>query len=248
VSAAGDRLRDPRQRAERAAQILDVAAALLIRHGYRRLTVDDVAIGAGIGKGTIYLHWKSRDELFAAVFAREIMRALDALVSALREDPDVVLPSRLARAYFLAIMNRPLLRALVVSDVDLLGRLAKPREGREGGGEDRHRLLSDSYFTLLADNGALREDIGADAIAYAFQATFEGFVRAEAETATPVASRDARSGLARRADLLAATVQRAFEARRAIPARTTNALAERVIELLTQLNEGEQAGIGPAEA
>ena len=63
-----------------------------------------------------------------------------------------------------------------------------------------------------------------------------------------MASRDTRSGVARRADLLAATVQRAFEARRAIPARTTNALAERVIELLTQLNEGERAGIGTAEA
>src|SRR5262249_5935990 len=67
VSAPTERLRDPRQRAERAARILDAAADLLLRHGYRRVTIDDVAAGAGIGKGTVYLHWKAREQLFSAV-------------------------------------------------------------------------------------------------------------------------------------------------------------------------------------
>jgi AcrR family transcriptional regulator len=46
MSPTADRLRDPQQRQERATRVLDVAAALLLRHGYRRVTVDDVATGA----------------------------------------------------------------------------------------------------------------------------------------------------------------------------------------------------------
>src|SRR5882757_439117 len=87
VSTSAERLRDPQRRAERAARILDVAADLLLRHGYRRVTIDDVAAGAGIGKGTVYLHWKTREQMFSAVFAREVLYAMDELRQALRKDP-----------------------------------------------------------------------------------------------------------------------------------------------------------------
>jgi len=245
MSATGDRLRDPRQRAERATQILDVAAELLLRHGYRRVTVDDVATGADVGKGTIYLHWKSREELFTAVFGREVLQAVGELVRALRDDPQVCLLHRLARAYFLAIMNRPLLRGFIVADADLLGKLAKPRGGAS---EDRHRLMSRSYFQLLAEHGLLRPDMDVDAIAYAFQATFEGFVQAEAATVVAVTAGDANASLDERADLLARTVQRAFESGRTIPRRVQQSLAGRVIDLLTQLTDADRGDLGIAEA
>ncbi len=244
MGSTTDRLRDPRQRAERAAQILDVAASLLLRHGYRRVTVDDVASAAGIGKGTIYLHWRSREDLFTAVFGREILRAIEDLVRALRADPEVVLLHRFARAYFLAIMNRPLLRGFIVADADLLGKLAKPRAGVS---DDRHRLVSRSYFQLLADNGVLRADMDGDAIAYAFLATFEGFVRAEAENAVAATADDASASLTQRADLLARTVQRAFESGRTLSRRAQRSLASRVIDLLTQLREAENADLESAE-
>ncbi|MGW2198666.1 helix-turn-helix domain-containing protein, partial [Streptosporangium sp. NPDC001682] len=40
----------------RADRILDAAAELLVRLGYRKVTIDDIARLAGIGKGTVYLH------------------------------------------------------------------------------------------------------------------------------------------------------------------------------------------------
>jgi AcrR family transcriptional regulator len=242
MSASVDRLRDPRQRQERATRILDVAGALLLRHGYRRVTIDDVAAGAGIGKGTVYLHWKTREELFTAVFEREVLQAIADLLQALRQDPQVSLPHRFAHAYFLAIMHRPLLRGFVLGDADLLGKLATPR-GRAR--DDRHRLLSHSYFELLAAHGLLRDDLDVDAIAYAFQATFEGFLHAEAEAA---AATPAPAGLDQRADLLARTVQRAFESGRTIPRRAQQALATAVTELLTDLTDADRADLGIAEA
>ena len=58
------------ERQQREEQILDAAAALLVRWGYRKTTIDDVAREAGVGKGTIYLHWKDKNELFRAAIWR----------------------------------------------------------------------------------------------------------------------------------------------------------------------------------
>jgi AcrR family transcriptional regulator len=236
MSPTVDRLRDRQQRQERGRRILDVAAALLLRHGYRRVTIDDVAVGADIGKGTIYLHWNTREALFTAVFEREVHQAIGELVGALRQDPQVCLLHRFARAYFLAIMHRPLLRGFVLGDPDLLGKLAKPGSARD----DRHRLMSRAYLELLAEHGLLREDLDLEAIAYAFQATFEGFLQAEAAAAAPPppASR-AAAGVDQRADLLARTVQRAFESGRTIPRHAQQSLATAVIDLLTDLVDAD---------
>ena len=43
--------------------ILDATDRLLARYGYRKMTVEDIAVEAGIGKGTIYLHFASKEEV-----------------------------------------------------------------------------------------------------------------------------------------------------------------------------------------
>jgi hypothetical protein len=47
--------------------------------------------------------------------------------------------------------------------------------------------MSRAYFRLLAEHGLLRDDLDVEAIAYAFQATFEGFLQAEAAWPRPIA-------------------------------------------------------------
>ena len=37
----------------------DAAADSLLRWGYPRVTVDDVAARAGVGTGTLHLHWRT---------------------------------------------------------------------------------------------------------------------------------------------------------------------------------------------
>ncbi len=65
---------DRSRRQERADRILDAAAELILRWGYKKTTIDDIAKQAGVAKGTIYLHWKTREDLFLALLTREDLK------------------------------------------------------------------------------------------------------------------------------------------------------------------------------
>jgi len=62
-------------------RVLDTAAELLVRWGYQRVTIDEVARHAGIGKGTVYLHFRTKDALFLTV----LLRAHRQIVSAMAD-------------------------------------------------------------------------------------------------------------------------------------------------------------------
>ena len=92
----------------RETRILDAAGDLLLAFGYRKVTVDDVARRADVGKGTIYLHWSSKLELFATVLMREAAALTEAQLVRLRADPAEVQLHRTMRSLFLLVMRRPL--------------------------------------------------------------------------------------------------------------------------------------------
>ena len=54
--------------------ILDATDRLLARYGYRKMTVEDIAMEAGIGKGTIYLHFSSKEEVVLSHVDRIVER------------------------------------------------------------------------------------------------------------------------------------------------------------------------------
>jgi AcrR family transcriptional regulator len=61
--------------------ILDAVDVLLARFGYSKMTMEDVARQVGIGKGTIYLHFPSKEELVLS----HIDRIAETVVGRLRE-------------------------------------------------------------------------------------------------------------------------------------------------------------------
>ncbi len=54
--------------------ILDATDVLLARYGYRKMTVEDIAVEAGIGKGTVYLHFSSKEEVVLSHIDRIVDR------------------------------------------------------------------------------------------------------------------------------------------------------------------------------
>jgi AcrR family transcriptional regulator len=54
--------------------ILDATDRLLARYGYKKMTIDDLAREVGIGKGSIYLHFTSKEEIVLSHIDRIIER------------------------------------------------------------------------------------------------------------------------------------------------------------------------------
>ncbi len=75
--------------------ILDAADHLLARYGYRKMTMDDIAQEVGIGKGTIYLHFASKEEVTLSHVDRIVERLKERLWAIARTDADVAIRLRL---------------------------------------------------------------------------------------------------------------------------------------------------------
>ena len=89
---------------ETADRILDAADRLLGRFGYRKMTVDDLAREAGIGKGTVYLSFRSKEEIALACIDRMAGRLCMRLESIAAETGSPA--DRLRRILVLRVMHR----------------------------------------------------------------------------------------------------------------------------------------------
>ncbi|MEU7883386.1 TetR/AcrR family transcriptional regulator [Microbispora bryophytorum] len=141
---------DPARHVERANRILDAAAELIGRWGYDKTTIDDVAKQAGVAKGTIYLHWRTRDTLFAALLRRERVRMLEEVR---RSGPTT--PRELFAGIAAGLLRRPLLKAALVGDSEVLGKLV--RQKRHGPGAMDLGEAFDAYYAELTASGAARD-------------------------------------------------------------------------------------------
>jgi len=63
----GRRARSPENKADRRNELLRVAAEVFDEVPYAKITIADVAARAGLAKGTVYLYFKSKEELFLGV-------------------------------------------------------------------------------------------------------------------------------------------------------------------------------------
>lgn len=54
--------------------ILDAAERMLAGNGYKKMTIDDLAAEVGIGKGSVYLHFSSKEEIALSHIDRIIER------------------------------------------------------------------------------------------------------------------------------------------------------------------------------
>jgi AcrR family transcriptional regulator len=160
-------------RGERAGRILDAAAELLRAHGYRRVSIDDVAARAGVGKGTIYLHWRTREALFWAVLQRETLRLLEQLIADLAADPGLALPHRLLSRIFVELDGRPLVRALLMADEEVLGSLTADENVAAA---QREMTGQPDYLQLVRDHGLLRPELSVPAAGHLLGCVIRGFL------------------------------------------------------------------------
>jgi TetR/AcrR family transcriptional regulator, mexJK operon transcriptional repressor len=141
--------------------ILDAAATVFLRSGYRGTSMDEIAARAGVSKQTVYKHFADKESLFSEIVTRAVSEAADPVydeVLRLEDTGDVEADLRgLARQLLARVIQPRLLqlRRLVIGEA---GRF--PELGRtfyeQGPGRTIAALAS--AFERLADRGALQLD------------------------------------------------------------------------------------------
>ena len=79
VSKMATRSLKEKQRKERELLILQAAEEVMIEKGYHETSMEEIAARVGIAKGTVYLHFPSKEDLVVAIFERDMQKFLQAL-------------------------------------------------------------------------------------------------------------------------------------------------------------------------
>jgi AcrR family transcriptional regulator len=194
------------KRQERALRILDAAAELIQRWGYKKVAVDDIARLAGVAKGTIYLHWKTREDLFMALLLRESVETVKAMLERIDGDPEGLYLRNITRHALYVTMTRPLTKALFIQDVAVFGELLQSGRADVSALAQQKLLASRQLLTLFRKHGMIRTDQTLAAQIKIYSAITIGFMTIDQYLPAEFHSSPEESTA-----LLAATVHNALE-------------------------------------
>ncbi|WJY37097.1 helix-turn-helix domain-containing protein [Streptomyces sp. P9-2B-2] len=222
------------ERAERGERILAAARELLLAWGYQRVTIDEIARRAKVGKGTVYLHWRTKEALLLAVLLKYKSHSQRRELERMRADPLEILPSRMMHGHYRDLMEEPVLRAVYTGDPDVLGRLNGIAQKELAGLMAEGERVLHRHLEVLREHGLVRDDTEVSHQCYVLMTMTTGFVMAESLLF------DCAPGPAEvRADILARTVRSALETP-ACPdssADRASAAAPEIIALYEHLEE-----------
>lgn len=101
--------------------ILDASAALIMRQGYDKTTMGDIAEAVGVSRGIVYLHFENKEKLFEVLIQREIFHYVQAWMAYIESDPRGGTIGGIYRAVLHAINSRPLMAAMMRRDRHIMG-------------------------------------------------------------------------------------------------------------------------------
>ncbi|MGI0028422.1 MAG: TetR/AcrR family transcriptional regulator [Nitrososphaera sp.] len=153
-------------------KIIQAAIASFAQTGFHRTKMEDIAKRLGLSKGTIYLYFSSKEELFLAIcdyYLRVIKERQNAAVFAKREDLFIDAERFFEEFQELEQGNDKVMLEMVVEST----RNPKLRRGMY-----EHRLkVYDTvveYLNKQVENGFIRRDVDLNGLASAFVALYDG--------------------------------------------------------------------------
>lgn len=136
--------------------ILDAAGTLLGRFGYHKTTMDDLAREAGVARRTLYLHFKSKDEIFLERIDRVVARLIDELRLIAR--PSGPAEDRLRRMLLTRVMFRfDTVRGYVQSLDEIFQALREPYLQRR----ESYFAAESIVFVSVLEEGVANGDFAA---------------------------------------------------------------------------------------
>lgn len=109
---AGRKAKTEQERAKRRQTLIAAARGLLTQRPLQEITIAQVASAAGVAKGTTYLYFRTREELFSQLLTQEMNAWREHLMQALEQicQPNI---EKLSRLLADSLLQRPILVELM---------------------------------------------------------------------------------------------------------------------------------------
>lgn len=152
---------------DKKAAIFEAARELFLLKGFKDVNVSDITQNAGVGVGTFYIYYPSKEKLFLEIFIKENQNAKKSIIDSLDMDQA---PVPLMKAYLLrsmdAMRNNLILKEWYQSDI------SKQLEAyHQENPEVKGCMLRDLFVQLVKKwkaEKAIREDIDDELILSVF--------------------------------------------------------------------------------
>ena len=160
---------------DRRPRLLDTAATLFVQHGFDKATIADVAREAGVGKGSVYLHYASKEALLEAVMLRELVAVSRSWYDAVMADPRGGTLGGMYKAMLQGLHDSPFMTAMLGRDAALFGRYVR-RPGNIFEMASRGHYTRHEVVAMMQAAGAVRDDIDPKVVAHMMNMISYGMV------------------------------------------------------------------------
>ncbi len=118
-----------RRKLERPSEILDAAVAVFAEKGFAAARMEDIARKAGVTKGTIYLYFQGKEDVFKTLVRESIGEALTANTASAREfqgsSSDLIRLVLGAIAHMLTTSDRVVIPKIIIAEAGNFPELAR---------------------------------------------------------------------------------------------------------------------------
>ena len=98
----------PKKQINRKTDILDAAQLIFVQKGFEKTTIDEIAKHIGIGKGTVYLDFKNKEDILKAIIEKNVNHKLERIEFEIKEakPPFLELLEKLLRQDVLDVFDK----------------------------------------------------------------------------------------------------------------------------------------------
>ena len=149
-------------------KIIKAAIDAFSKYGFDRTRMDDVAKTADLSKGTIYLHFKSKEDLFYAICENNLAEAKQQISTMFAKKEDLV--SEIERFYDVFRKKKTTNERVFIAES------ARNAELRKALYKQRMNIFETAigWVNLQIERGFFRKNIDANAIAVGLVSLYDG--------------------------------------------------------------------------
>lgn len=154
--------------------IIDSSKKVFTKNGYYKSTIEDIASEAGVGKGTVYLYFSGKEELFEEMLKNILCEYYDSIISILSKDESVEIKiNNLIEFYKTNIKEQLDLVQAVMGEYDPMSS-EKVKDVFKEKKKELNFALNDFIISGI-EKGEIREDIDIDIASFCILAIVEKY-------------------------------------------------------------------------